>query len=81
MLSRTGWHRWLCPCDILVILDDEHWEEKGGPMTGSRISEHKVILEKNLPATMRDGTVLYADVLRPDAPGQSYDAHSRSGWR
>ena len=26
-------------------------------------------IETNLPATMRDGAVLYADVYRPDGPG------------
>ena len=26
-------------------------------------------VETNLPATMRDGAVLYADVYRPDGPG------------
>ena len=26
-------------------------------------------VEMNLPATMRDGTTLYADVYRPDGPG------------
>ena len=31
--------------------------------------EFKVIREVNLPAAMRDGTILYADVLRPDGPG------------
>ena len=39
-------------------------------MSGSGRAEYKVIREKNLPATMRDGTVLYADILRPDSPGQ-----------
>ena len=32
--------------------------------------QYSVIVEHNLPATMRDGTVLYADVLRPDATGR-----------
>ena len=30
---------------------------------------YKIIVEKNVPAAMRDGTVLKADILRPDAPG------------
>ena len=29
-----------------------------------------VVVEKNVPATMRDGTILRADVYRPDAPGR-----------
>ena len=29
-----------------------------------------VVIERNVPATMRDGVVLYADVYRPDAPGK-----------
>ncbi len=29
-----------------------------------------VIVERNVPATMRDGVVLHADVYRPDAPGK-----------
>ena len=32
--------------------------------------EYRVIRERNLPAQMRDGTVLRADVFRPDAPGR-----------
>ena len=28
-----------------------------------------VLIERNVPATMRDGTILYADVWRPDAGG------------
>ena len=41
-------------------------------MTSTR-SERRtlhVVREQNLPATMRDGTVLRSDVYRPDAPGQ-----------
>ncbi len=30
---------------------------------------YNVIIERNVPAIMRDGTVLYADVWRPDADG------------
>ena len=30
----------------------------------------KVIVEKNVPATMHDGTVLRADIYRPDVPGK-----------
>ncbi len=30
----------------------------------------KIVLESNVPATMRDGVVLRADVLRPDTPGR-----------
>ena len=30
----------------------------------------KIIVEKNVPATMRDGTVLRADIYRPDAAGK-----------
>jgi len=34
-------------------------------------AEHyQVIIQRNVPATMRDGVVLYADVYRPDAPGK-----------
>jgi len=32
--------------------------------------EYEVILEKDVPITVRDGTTLYADVYRPDAPGK-----------
>ena len=32
--------------------------------------EYRVIRERNLPAQMRDGTTLRADVFRPDAPGR-----------
>jgi len=31
---------------------------------------YRTIVEKGLPAIMRDGTVLRADVHRPDAPGR-----------
>ncbi|MCP1491452.1 putative CocE/NonD family hydrolase [Peribacillus frigoritolerans] len=30
----------------------------------------EIVVEKNVPCTMRDGTVLYADVYRPNSPGQ-----------
>lgn len=36
---------------------------------GSR-PEYRIKVEKNVPAKMRDGTTLYADVYRPDAPGR-----------
>ena len=32
--------------------------------------EYRVIRERNVPAQMRDGTTLHADVYRPDAPGR-----------
>jgi putative CocE/NonD family hydrolase len=31
--------------------------------------QHRIVVERNLPAKMRDGVTLYADVHRPDAPG------------
>jgi putative CocE/NonD family hydrolase len=31
---------------------------------------YHVIVQRNVPATMRDGVVLYADIYRPDAPGR-----------
>src|SRR5699024_3845177 len=34
------------------------------------IMETTMIVDKNVPATMRDGTVLYADVYRPDKKGE-----------
>ncbi|MSQ48282.1 MAG: CocE/NonD family hydrolase [Deltaproteobacteria bacterium] len=36
---------------------------------GSR-PEYRIKVEKNVPAKMRDGTTLYADVYRPDAEGR-----------
>ncbi|NOT58289.1 MAG: CocE/NonD family hydrolase [Deltaproteobacteria bacterium] len=36
---------------------------------GSR-PEYRITVEKNVPAKMRDGTTLHADVYRPDAPGR-----------
>lgn len=30
----------------------------------------KILLEKNVPCTMRDGTVLYADIYRPEGEGR-----------
>ena len=32
--------------------------------------EYRIIIEKEVPAVMRDGTTLYADVYRPDAEGR-----------
>lgn len=32
--------------------------------------ESTIIVDKNVPATMRDGTILYADVYRPDQEGE-----------
>ena len=31
---------------------------------------YHVIIQRNVPATMRDGVVLHADIYRPDAPGK-----------
>src|ERR1700679_9258 len=31
--------------------------------------KYNVIVERNVPATMRDGSILYADVWRPDDSG------------
>ena len=33
-------------------------------------AEYGIKSEKNLPATMRDGTPVYADVYRPEAEGR-----------
>ena len=33
-------------------------------------TEYRIVTEENVPATMRDGTTLYADVYRPDAEGR-----------
>ena len=38
-------------------------------MTVSK-TDKKVTVERDVPAMMRDGTVLRADVYRPDAPGK-----------
>jgi uncharacterized protein len=32
--------------------------------------KHNVVIERNVPATMRDGATLYADVWRPDSAGK-----------
>lgn len=32
--------------------------------------QYKVVHEKNVPMKTRDGFTLYADVVRPDAPGR-----------
>lgn len=39
-------------------------------LTSTAYSQAPVQIEKNVPATMRDGTVLRADVYRPQAPGR-----------
>ena len=39
-------------------------------MTRQSQPRYGVIRERNIPAKMRDGTTLYADVFRPDAPGR-----------
>lgn len=31
---------------------------------------NEILLEKNVPCTMRDGTILYADIYRPNAEGE-----------
>lgn len=40
-----------------------------GDATPSPDAPYPVIVEKNVPAEMRDGVILRADVYRPDAPG------------
>ena len=32
--------------------------------------KHNVVIERNVPSKMRDGTTLYADIWRPDAAGK-----------
>ena len=39
-------------------------------MVGSVPRVYKVVKEGNVPAKMRDGVTLYADIYRPDAPGR-----------
>ena len=39
-------------------------------MPQGRRKEYRVIRERNVPAPMRDGTILRADIFRPDAPGR-----------
>ena len=39
-------------------------------MANSIPKAYKIIEEKSVPAKMRDGVTLYADVYRPDAPGR-----------
>ena len=40
------------------------------PLLGNPVARYEVTIEKNIPATMRDGTILRADVYRPRAPGR-----------
>src|SRR5699024_8184286 len=40
-----------------------------------------IIIEKNVPATMRDGTILYADVYRPAEEGKHPVLLSRIQFR
>lgn len=36
----------------------------------TRTTEYRIAVEENVPAAMRDGTTLYADIYRPDAEGR-----------
>jgi putative CocE/NonD family hydrolase len=47
-------------------------------MTAPR--EYRACVERNVPATMRDGTLLYADVWRPDVPGRFPVVMSRTPY-
>jgi len=46
------------------------------PAAAARVSAqatgalHEVVVQKNVPAAMRDGVILRADIYRPDAPGR-----------
>jgi uncharacterized protein len=40
------------------------------PLPLGAAEHYGVIVERNVPATMRDGVVLYADIYRPDSPGK-----------
>src|SRR5271168_4361696 len=40
------------------------------PLLANPAARYEVGIEKNIPATMRDGTILRADVYRPRAPGR-----------
>src|SRR5271170_697256 len=48
---------------LLVRPADSQTAHTAGP-------RYEVSIEKNIPATMRDGTILRADVYRPRAPGR-----------
>jgi putative CocE/NonD family hydrolase len=44
--------------------------ERTDPMRERARRQYDVIVEKNLPMKTRDGTTLYADIVRPDSPGR-----------
>ncbi len=58
-MKRTS--RWLFTLVVLMM---------AATLRVSAAERYHVIVERNVPATMRDGVVLYADVYRPDAPGK-----------
>jgi putative CocE/NonD family hydrolase len=59
---------------ILFLLKNHLVEETGwffNSLVGGNPMEIKqILIEKNVSCTMRDGTILYADVYRPNAPGK-----------
>lgn len=56
----THWRTfiWLCVCALSGISSSAHGEDA------------KIVIEKNVPAVMRDGVILRADVRRPDRDGR-----------
>ena len=40
----------------------------------SQPRECKMIIEKDVPIPMRDGTLLYANIFRPDGAGERFPA-------
>jgi putative CocE/NonD family hydrolase len=54
----------------LAIDDSKRTPERTNRMRERARQQYDVIVEKNLPMKTRDGTTLYADVVRPDSPGR-----------
>jgi len=45
-------------------------EAPGGAEASASAATYSVVVEKDVPASMRDGVTLRADIYRPDAPGR-----------
>src|SRR5437764_13259251 len=64
--TRQSWYE---PSEYSPLREREHTKRRY-LMVGSVPRVYKVVKEGNVPAKMRDGVTLYADIYRPDAPGR-----------
>jgi putative CocE/NonD family hydrolase len=63
-------HQYWNPATRRLLARARHAALGLATISGSALAQPRIIVEKNVPARMRDGVVLRADVYRPDSAGR-----------